>query len=102
MQLHGLYEEQYTTVLHYAGSKGILGLGRRWGAWQLAEELDPRPGVAEIRPFHPWDVIRKIEDNLKAMSRTSMADNGIPHMTVKHWVVQAIGAGDDEISRPFG
>jgi hypothetical protein len=36
------------------------------------------------------------------MSRSSIANSGIPHMTVNHWVVQAIGEGDDEIGRPFG
>ncbi|MFC1407752.1 hypothetical protein ACEZCY_00460 [Streptacidiphilus sp. N1-12] len=100
--LEALVEEQDTNVVHYAGAKGILGMGRRWGAWQLAEQLDPREGVDEIRPFHPWDVVRKIEDNLKQMSRSSMADSGIPQMSVNHWVVQAIPEGADEISRPFG
>jgi hypothetical protein len=100
--LEGLADEQETNVLHYVGTKGIIGMGRRWGVWQLAEQLDPREGVAEIRMFHPWDVIRKIEDQLKLMSRTTMADNGIPHLTVDHWVVDSIGEGADEIARAFG
>ncbi|HMG65588.1 MAG TPA: hypothetical protein VK599_21800, partial [Streptosporangiaceae bacterium] len=74
--LEAVADEQETNVLHYVGTKGIIGIGRRWGVWQLAEQLDPREGVAEIRVFHPWDVIRKIEDQLKLMSRTTMADNG--------------------------
>ena len=100
--LEALAEEQETNVLHYAGSEGIIGIGRRWGGWQLAEELGPREGVTEIRAFHPWDVVRKIEDRLKLMTRATMADNAIPQMTVDHWVVDSIGATADEISREYG
>ena len=100
--LDSLVEEQETNVLHYAGSKGILGMGKRWGVWQLAEQLEPREGVAEIRPFHPWDVIKKIEDRLRQMPRNTMGANGMPHMSVHHWAIQAIGEKDDEIGRPSG
>ena len=101
-KLEAVADEQETNVLHYVGTQGIIGIGRRWGVWQLAEPLYPREGVDEIRAFHPWDVIRRIEDQLKLMSRTTMADNGIPHLTVNHWVVDSIGAGADEIARGFG
>ncbi|MFC1415954.1 hypothetical protein [Streptacidiphilus cavernicola] len=100
--LEALADEQDTNVAHYAGPKGILEMGVRWGSWTLAENLDPREGVTEIRAFHPWDVVRKIEDRLKLMTRTTMADNGIPQMKVGHWVVESIPPGADEIGRAYG
>ena len=101
-QLTSLVAEQESNFLHYAGPKGILGLGRRWGSWQMAEQLDPREGIDEIRPFHPWDVIRKMEEHLNRMTRSSVATGGIPAIKVDHWTVQAIGEGADEIGRPTG
>jgi len=101
-QLTALAAEQETNYLHYAGAKGILGIGKRWGSWQLAEQLDPREGVTEIRPFHPWDVVRKIEEHLNRMTRSSVATGGIPKIKVENWIVQAIGEGADEIGRPSG
>ncbi|QMU76389.1 hypothetical protein GXW83_12210 [Streptacidiphilus sp. PB12-B1b] len=101
-QLTALVAEQESNILHYAGPNGILGLGKRWGSWQMAEQLDPRAGIDEIRPFHPWDVVRKIEDHLGRMTRSSVATGGIPSILVDNWTVQAVGAGADEISRPTG
>ncbi|MFC1404726.1 MULTISPECIES: hypothetical protein [Streptacidiphilus] len=96
-----LEAEQETNVLQYAGTKGILGLGKRWGSWHMAEQIDPAEGIAEIRTFHPWDVLRRIEDRLREMSRSTMpAENGIPDMRVTHWMVMSIPEGADEISRP--
>ncbi|WP_042404578.1 hypothetical protein [Streptacidiphilus carbonis] len=101
--LETLEMEQETNVLQYAGANGILGLGKRWGSWTLAEQIDPAEGIAEIRTFHPWDVLRRIEDRLKEMSRSTMpAENGIPDMRVTHWMVMSIPEGADEISRPTG
>ena len=34
-----LAAEQQSNSVFYAGPKGILGMGTRWGSWQLAEEL---------------------------------------------------------------
>jgi hypothetical protein len=59
-------------------------------------------GVAEIRAFHPWDVIKKIEDHLNRLSRTTMANNGIPNLRVENWVISDIPEGADEIARPSG
>jgi len=101
-QLTGLASEQETNYLHVAHRKGVLGLGRRWAVWQLAEQLDPREGIAEIRPFHPWDVIRKIEDHLGRMNRSPLATGGFPQLKVEHWAIDSIGEGADEISRPSG
>ncbi|QMU73788.1 hypothetical protein [Streptacidiphilus sp. P02-A3a] len=100
--LTALVAEQETNYLHYAGRKGILGLGPRWGSWQMAEQLDPRAGLQEYRPFHPWDVIRKIEERLNRMSRSGVATGGIPSVRVENWVVQTIGEGADEVGRPSG
>lgn len=100
--LTALVAEQETNVLQYAGRKGILGLGPRWGSWQMAEQLDPREGLEEYRAFHPWDVIRKVEERLNRMTRSGVATGGIPAVKVEHWVVQPIGENADEIGRPSG
>ena len=101
-QLSALASEQETNYLHVAHRKGVLGLGRRWAVWQLAEQLNPREGIAEIRPFHPWDVIRKIEDHLGRMNRSPLATGGFPQLKVEHWAIDSIGETADEISRPSG
>jgi hypothetical protein len=100
--LAALLSEQETNVLHYAGSKGILGMGRRWGVWQLAEELVPRPGAEEIRDFRAWDIVRRIADRLQDLQRASTPGSGIPHPMVRHWVVLPVGEGAAEIGRPAG
>lgn len=100
--LAALLSEQETNVLHYAGSKGILGMGRRWAVWQLAEELEPRPGADEIRDFRAWDIVRRIADRLTDLQRASTPGSGIPHPMVRHWIVMPIGEGADEIARPAG
>ena len=100
--LAALVSEQETNVLHYAGSKGILGMGTRWAVWQLAEELEPRPGADEIRDFRAWDVVRRIADRLNDLQRASTPGSGIPHPLVRHWIVLPIGEGATEIARPAG
>ena len=43
-----LTAEQQSNSVFYAGPKGILGMGTRWGSWQLAEELVPTgPGQGD-------------------------------------------------------
>ena len=43
-----LTAEQQSNSVFYAGPKGILGMGTRWGSWQLAEELVAgRPGQGD-------------------------------------------------------
>ncbi|MEY9963869.1 hypothetical protein ABIA33_001903 [Streptacidiphilus sp. MAP12-16] len=97
-----LTAEQDTNIVHYAGAKGILGMGARWASWQLAEQLDPREGVQEIRAFHPWDVIKKIEEHLHRLERSSLATGAIPAVRVGHWAVVDIPEGADEFGRPSG
>jgi hypothetical protein len=101
-QLAGLLSEQETNVLHYAGRKGVLGLGARWGVWQLAEELRPAEGQSEFHPFRAWDVVRRIEDRLKTLNRGAVTDAGIPHPLTHHWVVLPVDEGADSIGRPAG
>ncbi|MCC9305660.1 hypothetical protein LN042_00805 [Kitasatospora sp. RB6PN24] len=95
--------EQDTNVLHYAGAKGILGLGRRWGSWEMVEDLKPAEGFEEFRSFHVWDLVKKITDRINGtMGRSQVANGAVPGASVEQWVIQAIGAGADEISRPGG
>ncbi|WP_370099101.1 hypothetical protein [Streptacidiphilus sp. MAP12-20] len=101
-QLSRLLSEQETNVVHYAGSKGILGLGQRWALWTLAEQLTPAEGHKELRPFHNFDLIRKIEERLHLLGRSVVDKGGIPGVRVDHWVVLPIGEGADEIARPSG
>ncbi|WP_370072693.1 hypothetical protein [Streptacidiphilus sp. MAP5-3] len=101
-QLSKLSAEQDTNIVHYAGSKGILGLGPRWASWQLAEQLKPAPGFEEIRPFHAFDLVRKMDERLGRLKRSPLADGGVPGVDVKHWVVLPLGEGADEFGRPSG
>lgn len=69
-ELARLSAEQRSNLVFYAGPKGILGMGTRWGAWQLAEDLVAADSGKEIHPFRSWDVIRAIHDQLRMLERT--------------------------------
>ncbi|MCT4356771.1 hypothetical protein M5362_26985 [Streptomyces sp. Je 1-79] len=98
--LEKLSAEQQSNIVFYAGPKGILGMGTRWGSWTLAEELIPKDG-REIHDFRAWDVVRKIHDQLTMLERGSLK-TGFPKPTVKHWIVSPVGEGADEVARPDG
>jgi len=97
-----LSAEQNSNVVFYAGPKGILGMGSRWGSWQLAEELLPREGITEIHPFRSWDVIRAIHDKLRMLERGPLHTGGFPKASIRHWIVVPVGEGASKISRPTG
>ncbi|MFG3498523.1 hypothetical protein [Streptomyces sp. NPDC047928] len=98
--LEKLTAEMRSNVVFYAGPKGILGMGTRWGSWQLAEELVPRDGK-EIHAFRTWDVIRPIHDQLKLLERGTLK-TGFPTPSVNHWIVVPVGEGAKEVARPEG
>jgi hypothetical protein len=97
-----LSAEQNSNVVFYAGPKGILGMGSRWGSWHMAEELIPVEGMAEINPFRSWDVIRAIHDRLRMLERGPLHTGGFPTPSVRHWVVVPVGEGAGKIARPTG
>ncbi|AGP53696.1 membrane protein [Streptomyces rapamycinicus NRRL 5491] len=97
--LHKLTAEQYSNVVFYAGPKGILGMGTRWGSWQLAEDLVSADPDKEIDPFRSWDVIRAIHDQLRMLERTPLHTGGFPTPSVRHWVVSPIGEGAKAVER---
>ncbi|MEV6794180.1 hypothetical protein AB0M87_19830 [Streptomyces sp. NPDC051320] len=97
-----LTAEQQSNAVFYAGPKGILGMGTRWGSWQLAEELVPLKEGTEIHGFRSWDVIRAIHDRLRMLERGPLHTGGFPTPSVKHWIVSPIGENADEVSRPDG
>ncbi|GAA1384919.1 hypothetical protein GCM10009639_06930 [Kitasatospora putterlickiae] len=99
-KLGRLDSEQETNVQHYAGPKGILGAGRRWGEWKLIDTLRPAEGQIDFRQFHPWDLVRKISGHLKSLGISEVANSGMPGVRVKQWVVLEVGESADEISRP--
>jgi len=101
-ELARLSAEQQSNSVFYAGHKGILGMGTRWGTWQLAENLVPRDAAKEIHPFRSWDVIRAIHDQLRMLERGPLNTGGFPKPTLKHWIVSPVGAGAKEVSRPSG
>jgi hypothetical protein len=101
-QLAAIAAEQDTNIAHYAGPKGILGMGRRYASWSLDENLNAAGELEEIRPFHNFDVIRRMEERLRLLTRSPLAEGGIPSVQVEHWIISAIGEGADEISRPVG
>ncbi|MEV1069342.1 hypothetical protein [Streptomyces sp. NPDC050263] len=97
-----LSAEQQSNSVFYAGPKGILGMGTRWGAWHLAEELvptDPNKGVHE---FRSWTVVRAIHDQLTVLNRQSLKTGGFPPPTVRHWIVTPVGENAKAVSRPEG
>ncbi|MEW2249786.1 hypothetical protein ACFW6K_15605 [Streptomyces sp. NPDC058733] len=94
--------EQQSNSVFYAGPKGILGMGTRWGSWQLAEELVPADPDREIHPFRSWDVIRAIHDQLRMLERGPLNTGGFPAPSIRHWIVTPIGEGAKEVARPSG
>ncbi|WP_420823960.1 hypothetical protein [Streptomyces roseifaciens] len=100
--LERLAAEQQSNVAFYAGTKGILGMGTRWGSWHLAEELVPLDPGKEINPFRSWDVVRAIHDQLHLLERSPLHTGGFPAPSVEHWVVSDVGEGAGAVSRPEG
>ncbi|WP_406367477.1 hypothetical protein [Streptomyces sp. NBC_01546] len=101
-QLAKLTAEDRSNHVFYAGPKGILGMGTRWGSWQMAEELTPKAEVAEIHPFRSWDVIRAIDTQLRKLERGPLHTGGFPPAAIQHWIVTPIGEGAGEVARPTG
>ncbi|SCK43720.1 hypothetical protein [Streptomyces sp. WMMB 322] len=97
-----LSAEQASNLVYYAGPKGILGMGTRWGSWQLAEELVPKDPAADINPFRSWDVVRAIHDQLRRLERGPLHTGGFPTPSIRHWIVSPIGEGAGEVKRPEG
>ncbi|GAA2992656.1 hypothetical protein GCM10020229_01410 [Kitasatospora albolonga] len=100
--LERLTVEQETNVHHYAGGKGILGAGMRWGDWQVVEELRPLEGRPDFRAFHPWDLSRKITARMSTLTQSEVGGGAMPHMAVQQWLVVDVPEGADEIGRPSG
>ncbi|KPC65176.1 membrane protein [Streptomyces chattanoogensis] len=94
--------EQHSNVVFYAGPKGILGMGTRWGSWQLAEELVPAEEGTEIHPFRSWDVVRVIHDRLRLLERSPLHTGGFPAPSVRHWIVSPVGEKAGAVARPDG
>ncbi|MCP3817082.1 hypothetical protein NLX86_02660 [Streptomyces sp. A3M-1-3] len=97
-----LTAEDRSNAVFYAGPKGILGMGTRWGSWQLAEELLPREPATEIHPFRSWDVIRAVHDQLRMLERGPLHTGGFPVPSIKHWIVSPVGENAKEVARPVG
>ncbi|MBW8820931.1 MAG: hypothetical protein JF598_22660, partial [Streptomyces sp.] len=97
-----LSAEQQSNSVFYAGPKGILGMGTRWGSWQLAEDLVSADPTREIHPFRSWDVVRAIHDKLRMLERNTINTGGFPKPSVRHWIVTPIAEGAKEVSRPGG
>jgi hypothetical protein len=100
--LEKLTAEQRSNSVFYAGAKGILGMGTRWGGWQLAEELVAREPGKDIHQFRSWDVIRAIYNDLKLMERGPLNSGGFPTPSVNHWVVANVGEDTKKVVRPEG
>lgn len=97
-----LSAEQQSNSVFYAGPKGILGMGTRWGSWQLAEELVSGKEGTEIHPFRSWDIIRSVHDQLRLLERGPLHTGGFPTPSIKHWIVSPIGENAKAVSRPSG
>ncbi|MFE6161790.1 hypothetical protein ACFQ7F_23090 [Streptomyces sp. NPDC056486] len=97
-----LSAEQQSNSVFYAGPKGILGMGTRWGSWQLAEELVSSKEGTEIHPFRSWDIIRAVHDQLRLLERGPLHTGGFPTPSIKHWIVTPIGENAKAVARPSG
>ncbi|MBO1331647.1 hypothetical protein [Streptomyces sp. VRA16 Mangrove soil] len=97
-----LTAEQQSNAVFYAGPKGILGMGTRWGSWQLAEDLVPVEEGKDIHPFRSWTVIRAIQDQLRLLERGPLHTGGFPKPYVDHWIVTPIGENAKAVARPSG
>ncbi|GAA1014249.1 hypothetical protein ACFQWA_03850 [Streptomyces thermogriseus] len=97
-----LSAEQQSNSVFYAGPKGILGMGTRWGSWQLAEELVSAEPGKEFHPFRSWDVITAIQGGLAMLERTPINTGGFPKPSIKHWIVTPVGENATSVSRPSG
>ncbi|GHC10949.1 hypothetical protein ACF09G_26950 [Streptomyces albogriseolus] len=97
-----LSAEQQSNSVFYAGPKGILGMGTRWGSWQLAEDLAPADPGREIHPFRSWDVIKAIHDRLRMLERGPLNTGGFPKPSIRHWIVTPIGENATAVTRPEG
>ncbi|MEW2524079.1 hypothetical protein [Streptomyces sp. NPDC047071] len=97
-----LSAEQQSNSVFYAGPKGILGMGTRWGSWQLAEELVPREEGKEINPFRSWDVVRAVHDQLRMLERGPLHTGGFTTPSIRHWIVTPVGENAGSVSRPSG
>ncbi|MER5718390.1 hypothetical protein [Streptomyces sp. NPDC002132] len=97
-----LSAEQQSNSVFYAGPKGILGMGTRWGAWHLAEELVPTDPNKGIHEFRSWTVIRAIHDQLTVLNRQSLKTGGFPPPSVRHWIVTPVGEKATAVARPDG
>ncbi|MEE1771047.1 hypothetical protein PUR34_23605 [Streptomyces sp. JV185] len=100
--LEKLSAEQQSNSVFYAGPKGILGMGTRWGSWQLAEELVSKEPGKEFHQFRSWDLVRAIHDQLKVLERGPLNTGGFPTPSVTHWIVSPVGENADSVSRPDG
>lgn len=100
--LDKLTSEQDTNIQHYAGPKGVLGIGARWSNWELSEDLRPAEGHQDFRVFHMYDLVRKITERLGALSTSDVPGGAMPKPTIQQWVLQDIAEGADEIGRPSG
>src|SRR6478609_7975209 len=100
--LDRLTTEQNTNIQHYAGPKGILGIGARWSEWSMTEDLRPAEGHDDFRTFHVADLTRRIADRLSGLTSSDVPNGGLPRPQISHWVVLDIGEGADEIGRPSG
>ncbi|MBT3166603.1 hypothetical protein HTV80_26400 [Streptomyces sp. Vc74B-19] len=97
-----LSAEQQSNSVFYAGPKGILGMGTRWGSWQLAEDLVQADPDREIHPFRSWDVIKAIHDRLRMLERGPLNTGGFPKPSIRHWIVTPVGENATAVSRPEG
>ncbi|WP_299541037.1 hypothetical protein [uncultured Streptomyces sp.] len=100
--LEKLSAEQQSNSAFYAGPKGILGMGTRWGSWQLAEELTSKDPTKDFHQFRSWDLIRVIHDQLKMLERGPLNTGGFPKPSVTHWIVSPVGENADSVTRPAG
>jgi hypothetical protein len=117
-----LRDEQRSNHVFYAGPKGILGMGTRWGHWYLAEDLVPLPSEQtehahrtgslsmelakhlvpspEIASFQSFDLANVIERALNNLPKGPLTTGGFPKPDIRHWIASPVPPGAGAVSRP--
>ncbi|NYI05036.1 hypothetical protein [Allostreptomyces psammosilenae] len=98
-ELKAVEAEQRTNYMYYAGDKGILGVGPRRGYWTVSERIRPADDRG-VLPFQTWDLTTAIKQRLADLRQTPFIVGDSPRPEVEDWLVESIGAGAGEVTRP--
>lgn len=80
--LEVLDAEQDSNVLFYDGAAGVMGLGRRWGSWQLTEAVH-----GGALPFRATEIIDQVIANLLDRQQRGATSSERGSALIYDWVL---------------